>query len=103
MTDKPKCQICGEPMPAGEEMFNFHGYSGDCPKPPLIKTMKQALIKYSIRQYQSGNFYIDINVDGQPYHKINGFETLTECERAYEDLLQMQRQGGAVDLPNKPQ
>jgi len=30
-----KCELCGEPMPAGEEMFKFHGYSGDCPKPPL--------------------------------------------------------------------
>lgn len=24
-------------MPPGEEMFNFHGYSGPCPKPPLPK------------------------------------------------------------------
>jgi hypothetical protein len=32
-TDRPKCQLCGEPMPPGEEMFNFHGYSGPCPKP----------------------------------------------------------------------
>lgn len=30
-----KCELCGEPMPAGEEMFKYHGYSGDCPKPPL--------------------------------------------------------------------
>ena len=30
-----KCEICGEPMPAGEEMFKFHGYSGPCPNPPL--------------------------------------------------------------------
>lgn len=30
-----KCQLCGEPMPEGEEMFNYHGYSGPCPKPPL--------------------------------------------------------------------
>jgi hypothetical protein len=29
------CKFCGEPMPEGEEMFNYHGYSGDCPKPPL--------------------------------------------------------------------
>lgn len=29
------CKLCGEPMPEGEEMFNYHGYSGDCPKPPL--------------------------------------------------------------------
>ena len=33
--DVARCQICGEPMPPGEEMFKFHGYSGNCPKPPL--------------------------------------------------------------------
>lgn len=37
MTEQPKCQICGEPMPPGEDMFKFHGYSGPCPKPPLPK------------------------------------------------------------------
>lgn len=29
------CELCGEPMPEGEDMFKFHGYSGPCPKPPL--------------------------------------------------------------------
>lgn len=29
------CRLCGEPMPKGEEMFMYHGYSGVCPKPPL--------------------------------------------------------------------
>jgi len=29
------CKLCGEPMPEDEEMFKYHGYSGDCPKPPL--------------------------------------------------------------------
>ena len=24
-------------MPPGEEMFKFHGYSGPCPKPPIVK------------------------------------------------------------------
>lgn len=27
------CQLCGKPMPPGEEMFKYHGYSGDCPSP----------------------------------------------------------------------
>ena len=31
-TDKPVCELCGEPMPEGEEMFRYHGYSGPCPK-----------------------------------------------------------------------
>lgn len=35
MSETAKCQLCGEPMPSGEEMFKFHGYSGPCPKPPL--------------------------------------------------------------------
>lgn len=38
MNDQAKCGLCGEPMPVGEEMFNFHGYSGPCPKPPLPDT-----------------------------------------------------------------
>lgn len=33
--EQPKCELCGEAMPPGEEMFKFHGYSGPCPKPPL--------------------------------------------------------------------
>ncbi len=37
MSDVAKCELCGEPMPPGETMFKFHGYSGPCPKPPLPK------------------------------------------------------------------
>jgi hypothetical protein len=33
MSEQARCALCGEPMPPGEEMFNFHGYSGNCPKP----------------------------------------------------------------------
>lgn len=32
-----RCVLCGEPMPPGEEMFYYHGYSGPCPKPPKAK------------------------------------------------------------------
>lgn len=35
MIKEALCELCGEPMPEGEEMFKFHGYSGNCPKPPL--------------------------------------------------------------------
>lgn len=34
MTETAICEFCGEPMPQGEEMFKYHGYSGPCPKPP---------------------------------------------------------------------
>lgn len=39
MSDE-KCLLCGEPMPPGEQMFNYHGYSGPCPKPPLTATAR---------------------------------------------------------------
>lgn len=35
MIDQATCTLCGYPMPEGEEMFKFHGYSGPCPKEPL--------------------------------------------------------------------
>lgn len=37
-----RCSLCGEPMPAGEGMFKYHGYSGPCPKPPLKATDAKA-------------------------------------------------------------
>lgn len=41
MTDKiATCDLCGEPMPAGEEMFKFHGYSGSCPQPALTSAQR---------------------------------------------------------------
>ena len=47
MTDPVRslCTLCGEPMPAGEEMFKFQGYSGPCPAPPLPKqTVKWKMV-----------------------------------------------------------
>jgi hypothetical protein len=41
MADVAKCELCGEPMPEGEEMFKFHGYSGPCPRPPLPKPVEE--------------------------------------------------------------
>ena len=36
----PKCELCGNPMPPGESMFKYHGYSGPCPKPYLPKELR---------------------------------------------------------------
>lgn len=33
VSDPAKCGLCGAPMPEGEEMFQYHGYSGPCPSP----------------------------------------------------------------------
>jgi hypothetical protein len=34
-SSETKCGLCGEPMPPGEEMFQYHGHSGPCPKAAL--------------------------------------------------------------------
>lgn len=40
-----KCELCGHPMPPGEEMFAYHGYSGPCPEPPILMQEKPARIE----------------------------------------------------------
>lgn len=47
MSEPIKCMLCGEPMPPGEGMFKFHGYSGPCPKPP--KAVQQKMYQISCR------------------------------------------------------
>lgn len=57
-----KCEICGEPMPAGEEMFKYHGYSGPCPKPLLGRVIEEgpAVAKNTDRELwreRNGDYY----------------------------------------------
>lgn len=40
--DANTCELCGEPMPKGETMFRFHGYSGPCPKPKKLERPRHA-------------------------------------------------------------
>ena len=49
-----KCGLCGEPMPAGEEMFEYHGYSGGCPSPPLEQksTTPECLWEWAERKHR---------------------------------------------------
>lgn len=49
-----KCEICGELMPPGEEVFKYHGLSCPCPKPPLPRdAIKDAVdrITVALRPY----------------------------------------------------
>lgn len=89
MSDVARCQLCGEPMPPGEEMFKYHGYSGDCPKPPLRQVMPVAEI--SARD-EGGVFWIDVKVDKKPYHSAGPFNSAGERDRARADLLAMLEQ-----------
>lgn len=51
MSERAICELCGDPMPEGEEMFKFHGYSGPCPKPPKSDVPESNALK---------NFHADI-------------------------------------------
>lgn len=69
------CVICGEPMPAGEEMFRYHGYSGSCPKPPLPRDDGAEAVKAIFKRATgvdvslrvvNGEFYVT-DPDGQEF------------------------------------
>lgn len=49
-----KCELCGEPMPEGEEMFKLHGYSGPCPQPPLPRPSTDDRIKTAYNTFRGG-------------------------------------------------
>ena len=75
MSDENKCELCGEPMPAGEEMFKLHGYSGPCPKPPLPRDNGAEEVKALFKHVtgvdvsvtvQNGEFYVT-DPDGQEF------------------------------------
>lgn len=51
-TKTTNCSMCGEPMPKNEEMFQYHGYSGPCPKPPL-KSVVDGFRRVPIRPTQA--------------------------------------------------
>lgn len=55
---KPKavCEICGEPLPPGEEMFKYHGYSGPCPKPPLARQNLERVPDKDLTAYANGGW-----------------------------------------------
>ena len=70
-----KCELCGEPMPEGEEMFKFHGYSGACQKPPLPRDNGAEEVKALFKRVtggdvsvrcQNGEFYV-ADQDGQEF------------------------------------
>ncbi len=50
------CEICGEPMPDGETMFKFHGYSVPCPKLPLPRVTQPR-----VTDDDNGNVSVTLN------------------------------------------
>lgn len=74
------CTVCGEPMPPGEEMFKFHGYSGDCPKPPLPKPEKID-IRELLRHSPSGYTLEDAGAAKDPSTVCINFDTPENAQK----------------------
>ena len=49
-----------------------------------------------------GEFFLDIFVDRSFYNRLV-FQSAIERQRAYEDLVSMMRESGAIDLSPRPQ
>lgn len=65
-----QCLSCGEPMPDGEEVFNYHGYSGPCPKPPKAEPTFPELAKQHRLMFHETQ---------EQYAKRFGFVSATAC------------------------
>jgi len=97
MSEQAKCGLCGEPMPAGEEMFKYHGYSGPCPKPPLPRqpTLEQLLrmtvagertyftppFCVSVQGERDGGIHFIIHADGYDSETLDFVARGDELER----------------------
>jgi hypothetical protein len=72
MSERAKCELCGEPMPAGEEMFKFHGYSGNCPKPPLPRPAAKTRAAIAIDDWKLPIFERHLSQAGYAYARSVG-------------------------------
>ena len=98
MTEISKCSLCGEPMPEGEEMFKFHGYSGPCPKPLMSKVVVNVVVHYTLRKERDGEWFISVTVDGNDGRSLGPFSDESSARAAYDDLLAMMKTVGASDV-----
>lgn len=67
------CELCGELMPKGEEMFKYHGYSGPCPTDGA-RSRKDPLLSagdLTFRQLRKANIDRDCNEGG--WHEIGNW------------------------------
>jgi hypothetical protein len=55
--------------------------------------------EYLFRDMTNGEFFLDVVVDSLQYCTLGPFATEDERQRVHDDLTQMMRDQGAVDLP----
>lgn len=88
---RPTCALCGEPMPQGEEMFKYHGYSGPCPAPARPKPLVVVSLHIVHREDLAGDLWIECRLGGETYDTIGPFSSTAERRRASDDLVNMLR------------
>lgn len=86
------CELCGEPMPVGEEMFKYHGYSGPCPKPPIGKTpmtlsLQEKLAKVIV-PWIADNVQVNMAIHGKDSTDDDVFQAALACAKSLLPLLQ---------------
>ena len=96
MTDTHNCAICGEPMPAGEQMFKFHGYSGPCPKPPLPQPQTEAERMREAIAVAYGYLWHVNNEPGTP-SQYPPERAAYEARKALRDLMTNEQRGEAIN------
>jgi hypothetical protein len=69
------CDICGEPMPENEQMFKFHGYSGPCPKPPLLQPHQQRVVTEK-KELDEKIDKLSVFIKGDIYKNLPGAEQM---------------------------
>lgn len=61
------------------------------------------VVEYLFRDMADGEYWIDLKQDSQPHGSIGPFFSEAAREAALQDLTDMTRSLGAVDLPEHPQ
>lgn len=84
MTKPVLCELCGEPMPEGEQMFMYHGHSGDCPKPP--KPLKLSSVEEILKSCQNPEI-IATGAEGIEFWENHYNQAVEQAKSALKSLL----------------
>jgi hypothetical protein len=93
MNDEATCSLCGHPMPPGEEMFKYHGYTGPCPVTvePRMRSLQDDLAE-ALNRYSAEN--------GSNTPDFILAQYLTTCLGAFDAAVQERaRWYGRMDTP----
>ena len=61
--------------------------------------MPEVCATYHRREDAAGDLWLDVNVNGLPFDSLGPFQTDAEFNAVLEDLQDMLRHTGAIDVP----